>query len=87
MYSSKRITDLLERKGVVPIRVDMTSKSPRTRAAQRLLNGFGAYSIPFMTIHPRGEEWNRPYRFRDVVTRGEVAECLEGLPDGERLVE
>jgi hypothetical protein len=81
VYSSNRITDLLERKGVVPVRVDMTSKSARTKAAQRLLNSMGAYSIPFMTVHPSGEDWARPWRFRDIVTRGEVAEVLERLPD------
>jgi thiol:disulfide interchange protein len=81
VYSSKRITDLLQKKGVVPIKVDMTSKSPRTSAAERLLHSFGAYSIPFMVIHPPGDEWMRPYKFRDVVTRGEVAEVLERFPD------
>ena len=50
MYSSKKITDLLEQKGVVPIRCDMTRKSARTRALTRLLNSYGAYSIPFMVV-------------------------------------
>lgn len=85
MYSSERVTELLNKKGVIPIRVDMTSKSPRTNAAKRLLNSLGAFSIPFMTIHPRGDEWERPWRFRDIVTRDEVGKCLEGLPDGERI--
>lgn len=87
MYSSKKITDLLEQKGIVPIRCDMTSKSARTRALTRLLNSYGAYSIPFMVVHPRADEFQLPYRFRDVVTTGEVAEVLERLPDGKRLVE
>ena len=81
MYSSKRITDLLTKKGVVAIKVDMTSKSPRTKAAERLREALGAHSIPFMTLHPTGEAWNRPWRFRDLLTRGEVAKALESLPD------
>ncbi len=80
MYSSKRITDLLTLKGVVPIQVDLTSKSPRTKAGERLLHSLGGRSIPFMTIHPPGKEWEAPYRFRDIVTRGEVAEVLEMFP-------
>ncbi len=81
MYSSKRITDLIIKKGVVPIRVDMTSKSPRTKAFERLLNELGGHSIPFMTLHPPGDAWNHPYIFRDLVTRGEVAKVLESFPD------
>lgn len=81
MYSSKPITELLKRKGVVPIKVDMTSKSPRTSAAERLRDSLGAQSIPFMTIHPPGGEWQRPHRFRDLVTTGEVSAALESLPD------
>ncbi|HUR28250.1 MAG TPA: hypothetical protein VM509_08680 [Planctomycetota bacterium] len=80
MYSSKRISDLIVKKGVVPMKVDMTSKSPRTSAAERLRDSLGAHSIPFMTIHP-GKDWTRPFRFRDLVTRREVAEVLETLPD------
>jgi hypothetical protein len=81
VYSSKRISDLIVKKGVVPIRVDMTSKSPRTSAAERLRDSLGAHSIPFMTLHPPGESWNRPFRFRDLVTRDEVAKALETFPD------
>ncbi len=81
MYSSKRITDLLIQKGVVPIKVDMTSNSPRTAAAKRLRDTLGAHSIPFMTLHPPGESWLRPFKFRDIVTRGEVAKVLETFPD------
>jgi len=81
VYSSKRITELLEKKGVVPIKVDMTLKSPRTNAFTRMRNALGSHSIPFMTIHPPGEGWNRPYKFRDLVTRGEVAKVLETFPD------
>lgn len=81
MYSSERIRGLLLKKGVVPIRVDMTSASPRTEAAERLLNSLGGNSIPFMSVHPPGAEWLRPWRFRDLVTIGQVAGALESLPD------
>ena len=81
MYSSKRISDLIVQKGIVPIKVDLTSKSPRTSAGERLLHSLGGHSIPFMTLHPPGAEWNHPRRFRDLVTRKEVAEVLERFPD------
>jgi len=81
VYGSKRISDLVKQKGVVPIKVDLTSKSPRTSAGERLLHALGGHSIPFMVIHPPGDEWMRPYRFRDLVTRGEVAKVLESFPD------
>jgi hypothetical protein len=81
VYGSKRISELILRKGVVPIKVDLTSKSQRTSAGTRLLEALGGRSIPFMTLHPPGEAWNRPWRFRDLVTRGEVARVLVGFPE------
>ncbi len=81
MYSSKRISELIVSKGIVPIKVDLTSKSPRTTASKRLLHSLGGRSIPFMTLHSPGDDWNRPFRFRDIVTRGEVAKVLETFPD------
>ena len=81
MYSSKRIRDLMEKKGVVPMQVDMTSASPRTKAAERLRDSLGGSAIPFMTLHPPGDEWLHPWAFRDLVTRGEVAKVLETFPD------
>jgi hypothetical protein len=81
VYSSKQIRDLMEKKGVVPMMVDMTSNSPRTDAAKRLRSSLGASSIPFMTLHPPGKDWIRPWRFRDLVTKKEVAKVLETFPD------
>ena len=81
MYSSKRIVDLIHLKGVVPIKVDQTSKSPRTSAGKRLLESLGGHSIPFMSLHPPGAAWSKPWRFRDLVTVGEVAKVLETFPD------
>lgn len=83
MYSSDKIRSLLVKKGVVPIRVDMTSASPRTKAADRLLKSLGGNSIPFMSLHPRGVDWMCPWRFRDLVTTAEVATALESLPDAD----
>jgi hypothetical protein len=45
------------------------------------LNSLGGNSIPFMTLHAPGKDWNRPWRFRDLVTTGEVAKALELFPD------
>lgn len=71
----------MQRKGVVPIKVDMTSKSPRTKAAERLRNALGGSAIPFMTLQPPGQDWTRAWRFRDLLTVGEVAKILESFPD------
>jgi hypothetical protein len=81
VYESKTITDLLQRKGVVPIEADMTSDSPKTRAIARLREELGSKSIPFMALFPPGDEWSRPFVFRDLLTVSEVERVLERFPD------
>jgi thiol:disulfide interchange protein DsbD len=79
VYESSGIVDLLARKDVVAMKADLSNDTPETRAMERLRDKLGASSIPFMAIFP-GDDWQRPYTFKDIVTRGEVREALDALP-------
>jgi thiol:disulfide interchange protein DsbD len=80
VYESRRIVELLEKKGVVPMKADTTHGGPKTDAIHRLMRELGGSAIPFMAIFP-GADWKQPHTFYDIVTRGEVAKVLEALPD------
>lgn len=79
VYASERVEKLLHEKGVVAMKADMTHDSPQTEAIKRLRSKLGANSIPFMVIFP-GKDWQKPFTFKDLVTRGEVEDALASLP-------
>ncbi|MEO6710332.1 MAG: cytochrome c biogenesis protein CcdA [Planctomycetota bacterium] len=81
VYNSEQIVALVHRKGVVPMRVDLTGNSPRTKAGERLRDLLGASSIPFLSVHPPGDQWMHPVRFYDIVRQSKLAKLLESFPD------
>jgi thiol:disulfide interchange protein len=84
VYESDRIAELLKKKGVVAVEADKTLDSPKTDAITRFHDQLGSKAIPFMAIFVPGDEWYHPYVFRDIVTRSEVADVLEKLPDASQ---
>jgi suppressor for copper-sensitivity B len=79
VYASEGVVKLLREKGAVTMKADMTHDSPQTEAIKRLRSKLGANSIPFMVIFP-GKDWQKPFTFKDLVSRGEVEDALKSLP-------
>jgi hypothetical protein len=63
------------------MKADKSHGSPKTDAITRFHKQLGSESIPFMAIFTPGAEWKKPYVFRDLVTKSEVAGVLEKFPD------
>jgi thiol:disulfide interchange protein len=81
VYNSEQIVELVHKKGVVPMRVDLTGNSARTKAGLRLRDLLSASSIPFLSVHPPGDQWMHPVRFYDIVQQSKLAKLLESFPD------
>ena len=79
VLESEEIRALIEEKGIVMVKADITRDDERTRAMKRLQVKLGSRSIPFLGIFP-GNDPYRPHTLRDIYTRGQLREILESLP-------
>jgi len=80
VLESEPIVALLERKGVVAMKADITHDDPGTRIMKDLMRILGSRSIPFLAIFP-GDDPEKPFVLRDIYTQGSLAAILERLPD------
>ncbi|MEQ8763829.1 MAG: protein-disulfide reductase DsbD family protein [Planctomycetota bacterium] len=81
VYYTDEVSEVLLRKNVACLIADKTSdEDPMTAKIGELQAKLGSYSIPFMAIFP-GDDPLQPYTFRDIVSRDDLIEALESLPD------
>jgi thiol:disulfide interchange protein len=79
VYESEEIVKVLQERGIVAMKADLTGSTPKTEAIKRLREKLGASSIPFVAIFP-GDGWRELHTFKDLVTRGEIRRALEDCP-------
>jgi thiol:disulfide interchange protein len=75
VLTRKQVMDLIRRKNVLALKVDMTAPDP---VQDSLLHRLGSQSIPFLALFP-GDKPYEPVVMRDVLTVGKVKKALEGL--------
>ena len=75
VLTRKEVTDLIRRKNVLALKVDMTAPDS---IQDSLLHSLGSRSIPFLALFP-GDKPYEPVVMRDVLTVGKVKKALEGL--------
>ncbi len=84
VYESEPVRALLERKGVVAMKADITHDDEYSRMVERLYKGrLGGAAIPFMAVFP-GDDPGRPHVRPDIVTTEDVSGILESLPEPPR---
>ncbi len=84
VYESDEIRALLEQKGVVPMKADITHKNDYTDMVNRLYKGrLGGAAIPFMAVFP-GDDPARPHTRPDIVTIDDLSGILRTLPEPPR---
>lgn len=74
---SALVAEMLKRKDVVLFKADLTKENP---TAESLLEHLGSRSVPFLAIFPGHDPYN-PLIMRDVISRREVLDALEQLPE------
>ena len=80
VYDSESVQEAFRRKGVVVMEADETGDTPYTAMLKRFRQSLGSNSIPFMAVFPADSPYE-PIVARDIVTRGQMLEILESLPD------
>ncbi len=80
VLESEPIVALLERKGVIALKADITHDDPSTRIMKDLMQVLGSRSIPFLAVFP-GDAPEEPFVMRDIYTQGALGAVLEALPD------
>ena len=86
VFESEEIRSLIEDKGVIPMKADITYNTPYTRMIKRLRDQLGAKSIPFLAVFP-GDDPQSPHTRIDVVTVDQMTEIFQSLPDPEPQTE
>ena len=76
VLSKREVTDLIKKKNVLALKVDMTMPSA---IQDSLLHSLGSRSIPFLALFP-GDRPTEPVIMRDLLTTGSVVKELERLP-------
>lgn len=79
VFESERVQKLINEKGVLMLKADLTTSGPYTSMMERLRDQLGARSIPFVAFFP-GDDPLRPYTRLDIVTIDDIAGILESLP-------
>jgi thiol:disulfide interchange protein len=74
---TKDIGDMIDKKGVVAIKADLTQPDPEIES---LLKHLGSRSIPFLAIFP-GDTPEKPVIMRDIYKKSSVKNILNQLPD------
>jgi suppressor for copper-sensitivity B len=80
VFESEEIQDLIQGKGVLMLKADLTTSSPYTSMLGRLRDQLGARSIPFVAFFP-GDDPQRPHTRLDIVTVSDIAGILESMPE------
>ncbi len=83
VYDDSEVRAAMSGKDVLVIKADITGHSPRTDAIERLMDGLGARSIPFMAVFP-GDRPSEPVVRFDLVTKSDFLEILDTLPEPAR---
>jgi thiol:disulfide interchange protein len=81
VYDNEDVVSAMEGKGVVRMKADITHDDARTAMIERLMEKLGARAIPFLAIFP-GDTIDAPHVRYDIVTRGDVLEIVDSLPEG-----
>jgi len=79
VFESERVQKLIDEKGVLMLKADLTTSGPYTSMMERLRDQLGARSIPFVAFFP-GDDPRRPYTRLDIVTVDDITGILESLP-------
>lgn len=74
VLQSAPVKELIEEQNILPLVVDLTSRQP---VGESLLHHLGSRSVPFLAIFP-AKDPNRPIVLRDVLSRKQVVDVLEG---------
>lgn len=77
VLKDREIVSLMEEKGVVALRGDLTGDNP---PAQSLLEHLGSRSVPFLAIFP-GDDPYHPIIMRDVLSKSRLKKALKALPE------
>ncbi len=80
VYHTEEVEEVLQRKNVACMIADLTTDTPLAIKAKDLMQQLGSHSIPFLAIFPNNDSLH-PHTLRDLVTKSEVLEILESLPD------
>jgi thiol:disulfide interchange protein DsbD len=80
VYESAEVRALMERKGVVAMKADITNDGPCTDMIRRLMSELGARSIPFCAVFP-GDRPKEPFVRLDIVTVAMMREIFLACPD------
>jgi thiol:disulfide interchange protein DsbD len=79
VYEAEDIQKIMQQKGVVMMKADITHKTPYTEMVKRLMNELGGVAIPFMAVFP-GDQPSQPHVLFDIVTKSQLGKILERLP-------
>jgi thiol:disulfide interchange protein len=80
VFESDEIRALMERKGVVAMKADITNDGPCTDMIRRLMARLGSRSIPLCAVFP-GDRPNEPFVRLDIVTVAMMREIFLACPD------
>ena len=86
VYESAAIAELFLEKNVLVLEADETGTSEYTAMLKNLRGELGARSIPFMALFS-GDDPYQPAVAHSIVSRGQMAEMLNALPNRKALPE
>ncbi len=79
VFESEAVQKLINEKGVLMLKADLTSAGPYTSMMERLRDQLGARSIPFVAFFP-GDDPLRPHTRLDIVTVKDISGIIESMP-------
>ncbi|MFN0244657.1 MAG: thioredoxin family protein [Planctomycetota bacterium] len=80
VFESEEIRALMDRKGVVAMKADITNEGPRTEMIRKLMKELGYRSIPLCAVFP-GDRPHQPFVRPDIVTVSTMRAIFEACPD------
>jgi len=83
VYESAGVVALLKRKNVAVLRADMTHRSARTEMLHNLRARLGGQAVPYLAVFPADDSLH-PYVRPDLVSRSDIEEILNKLPEGKQ---
>jgi thiol:disulfide interchange protein DsbD len=83
VYESDGVVALLKRKNVAVLRADMTHRSARTEMLHNLRARLGGQAVPYLAVFPADDSLH-PYVRPDLVSRSDIEEILNKLPEGKQ---